>query len=252
MADTLPVWFMREYGKKTREALAWLVSGILTVVVIVGTVWWQNSKQREQTMYFSPPFPFPVRDMTLAPNGHTLAAIAYLESARKNVIWIYELGAPNASSLADTEGASYPFCRRRAIAGLLRRRKTEEAGAIKWPGANHFGCALGPRRYLEQGRRGCFRADAALGSGLYRVSTSGGTPTPITKPDTSRGEQSHRWPIFLPDGKHYLYLAAIFGGGKGGINAIFVGALDSNEKFFVVEATANASYAAPADPSIPP
>jgi hypothetical protein len=82
-------------------------------------------------------------------------------------------------------------------------------------------------------------------SGLYRVSASGGTPTPITKPDTSRGEQSLRWPIFLPDGKHYLYLAANFGSRKGGTSRIFVGALDSDEKHFVVEATGNASYAAP-------
>jgi|HubBroStandDraft_6_1064221.scaffolds.fasta_scaffold06746_2 Tol biopolymer transport system component len=233
-------------GKKTREALAWLVSGILTVVLIMGTIWWQNSKQPEQTMYFSPPFPFPVRDMTLAPNGHTLAAIAYLESARKNVIWIYELGAPNANSLADTEGASYPFWSAdgRSLAffadGKLKKlalssgqvQTISDAPSGRGGTWNKDGVIV-------------FTPDASLGSGLYRVSASGGTPTPITKPDTSRGEQSHRWPFFLPDGKHYLYLAANFGGGKGGINAIFVGALDSNEKLFVVEATANASYAAP-------
>jgi len=46
-------------GKKTREALAWLVSGVLTVVLIVGTIWWQNSKRPDQTMYFSPLSLFP-------------------------------------------------------------------------------------------------------------------------------------------------------------------------------------------------
>jgi len=232
--------------KNTREALAWLVSGILTVVLIAGTIWWQNPKQPEQTMYFSPPFPFPVRDMTLAPNGHTLAAIVYLESARKNVIWIYELGAAKANSLADTEDASYPFWSAdgRSLAffadGKLKKLAVSNGQVQTISDA-------------PSGRGGTwnkdgvivFTPDAALGSGLYRVSASGGTPTPITKPDTSRGEQSHRWPIFLPDGKHYLYLAANFGGGKGGMNAIFMGALDSNEKLFVVEATANASYAAP-------
>ncbi len=30
-------------GKKTREALAWLVSGALTVILMVGAVWWRNS-----------------------------------------------------------------------------------------------------------------------------------------------------------------------------------------------------------------
>jgi Tol biopolymer transport system component len=50
--------------------------------------------------------------------------------------------------------------------------------------------------------------------------------------------------MFLPDGKHYLYMAANFSGQKG-VEAIFVGSLDSQEKYFVVEATANAAYAAP-------
>jgi hypothetical protein len=50
--------------------------------------------------------------------------------------------------------------------------------------------------------------------------------------------------MFLPDGMHYLYMAANFAGQKG-VDAIFVGSLDSNEKRFVVEASANAAYAAP-------
>jgi hypothetical protein len=51
-------------------------------------------------------------------------------------------------------------------------------------------------------------------------------------------------PYFLPDGTHYLYLAANFSVRKG-VDGIFVGSLDSNEKPFVVEATANAAYAEP-------
>jgi len=50
--------------------------------------------------------------------------------------------------------------------------------------------------------------------------------------------------MFLPDGTHYLYMATNFAGQKG-VDAIFVGSLDSIEKRFVVEAMANAAYAAP-------
>jgi len=90
-----------------------------------------------------------------------------------------------------------------------------------------------------------FTPDATLGNGLYRVSASGGTPTQISRPDPKRGEESHRWPMFLPDGSHYLYLAANFSGRKAEVDAIFVGSLDSNEKRFVTAATSNAVYAAP-------
>ena len=89
-----------------------------------------------------------------------------------------------------------------------------------------------------------FTPDARSGVGLYRVSALGGTVTPVSKLDTSRGELSHRWPMFLPDGTHYQYMATNFAGQKG-VDAIFVGSLDSIEKRFVVEATANAAYAAP-------
>lgn len=80
--------------------------------------------------------------------------------------------------------------------------------------------------------------------GLHRVSASGGTPTQISKLDRNRGEDGHRWPMFLPDGTHYLYLAANFTGRKG-VNAIFAGSLDSDEKRFIMEASANAIFTAP-------
>ena len=89
-----------------------------------------------------------------------------------------------------------------------------------------------------------FTPDGRQGGGLYRVSASGGTANLISNPDKNRGEDSHRWPMFLPDGAHYLYMTANFSGRKGA-DAVLVGSLDSNEKRFVVEATANAAFAAP-------
>jgi Tol biopolymer transport system component len=41
-------------------------------------------------------------------------------------------------------------------------------------------------------------------SGIWRVSASGGDARPVTTPDASRGENSHRWPSMLPDGRHLL------------------------------------------------
>ena len=66
----------------------------------------------------------------------------------------------------------------------------------------------------------------------------------MTKPDTSRLETTHRWPVFLPDGKHFLYLAANFTGHRE-VNAIFLGSLDSQERHQIVNTSANAAYADP-------
>ena len=230
-------------GRKTREALAWLISGALAVVLVAGAVWWQGSKPSVEAMYFPTPMPFPAKDIAVAPNGHTVALVAYQESARRNVLWIYELGSQGARSLADTEGATYPFWsadgRSLAFFADARLKKLE--------------LPSGPVQTIcdaPSGRGGTWNKDGVIvfahstNAGLYRVMASGGTPTLIRTPDKSRGEDSHRWPVFLPDGRHYLFLAANFSGLKG-VNAIFVGSLDSDEKRFVVEANANAAYAAP-------
>ena len=80
--------------------------------------------------------------------------------------------------------------------------------------------------------------------GLSRVSSSGGSPIEMTKPDTSRFETTHRWPVFLADGKHFLYLAANFSGQLEN-NAIFLGSLDSQDRRLLVNTSANAAYAEP-------
>jgi hypothetical protein len=40
-----------------------------------------------------------------------------------------------------------------------------------------------------------------------RVPATGGKPTPVTSLDAGRQEDSHRQPFFLPDGRHFLFIA---------------------------------------------
>ena len=42
--------------------------------------------------------------------------------------------------------------------------------------------------------------------GLYRVAADGGSPAELTTLDPARQEIPHRWPRFLPDGRHVLFL----------------------------------------------
>jgi dipeptidyl aminopeptidase/acylaminoacyl peptidase len=62
----------------------------------------------------------------------------------------------------------------------------------------------------------------------------------------SRGESSHRWPFFLPDGRHFLYLVASFGsGGEREKMGIYVRSLDSKEERLIVVAKSTLAYTAP-------
>src|SRR5262249_30986426 len=57
-------------------------------------------------------------------------------------------------------------------------------------------------------------------------------------------ESTHRWATFLPDGRHFLYMTGSHGGGtKAEANAIYLGALGSNEKTLLLQARSNVVYA---------
>jgi serine/threonine protein kinase len=231
--------------QKTRVVLPWLIVGALILTVTAGAIWQRNSRPSEATMYFRGPTSFSPRDMAVAPNGHTIAATGYKESVRKSVIWIYELGSQDAKPLADTEGASFPFW----------SPDGKSMGFFADGKLKKLDLEGGPAQILSDaptGRGGTWNKDGVilftpsgqLGGGVYRIPASGGTATVVSTPEASRGEQSHRWPMFLPDGKHFLYMAFSIGL-RTDANAIYVGSLDSNEKRLVTKASANASYAAP-------
>jgi len=67
-------------------------------------------------------------------------------------------------------------------------------------------------------------------SPLHAVPATGGTPRPVTTLDASLGDVLHRNAFFLPDGRHFLYVAVSARTGETtGARAVYVGSLDSSE-----------------------
>jgi Tol biopolymer transport system component len=60
-------------------------------------------------------------------------------------------------------------------------------------------------------------------SPLLRVSDQGGRAEPVTTLDIKQDDVSHRWPSFLPDGRHFLYFGVSVNDGRRGV---YVGSLD--------------------------
>jgi Tol biopolymer transport system component len=84
---------------------------------------------------------------------------------------------------------------------------------------------------------------APQGNGpLFQVSASGGAPTQATELEPGRSETAHRHPVFLPDGKHFLYLAT---GGSPENSSILVGALGSKAVRQLVRTMTKPGFAAP-------
>src|SRR5581483_3013419 len=80
-------------------------------------------------------------------------------------------------------------------------------------------------------------------SPIYRVSDRGGKAEAVTKLQLPR-ETTHRWPSFLPDGKHFIYLAANHQDDTGGSNAVYLGSIDGKTQKLVINTTGNAIYSA--------
>jgi Tol biopolymer transport system component/predicted Ser/Thr protein kinase len=84
-------------------------------------------------------------------------------------------------------------------------------------------------------------APAAAGP-LFRVPATGGIAAPLTELDKSRQEIAHRHPYFLPDGRHFIYVAV---SGKNELSGIVIASLDSKERKFLVSTDVKAAFAPP-------
>ena len=231
-------------GRGRWERAVWLLAATVVLLAAAGgAAWWQAGNRRLRPMYFQAAVPFAANDVALSPDGRTLAMVAYSAQANNYVLWTHEVGGRRTSALEGTQGASYPFWSPDGkFIGFFADGKLKK---VNVGGGQPEVLCIAPN-----GRGGTWSRDGVIVfapdaiSELFRVSSQGGSPVEITKRDSSRFETSHRWPVFLPDGKHFLYLAANFTGRQEN-NAIYLGALDSQERRLLVSTSANAAYAEP-------
>lgn len=166
----------------------------------------------------------------ISPDGRRLAFVA--ASQGKNLIWIHSFDSSTAEPLPSTEGIVpallmwSPDNRYIAFATDGKLKKVEVAG-----GPAQAICNL-PPPVVGTGYNGAWNTAGTIllggvaNSPLLRVSANGGEPEPASAFDAARKESVHRYPSFLPDGRHYFFLAS---SGREGPGA-HVGTLDSAER----------------------
>ena len=162
--------------------------------------------------------------VALSPDGSMLTFVA-VDSLGKTHLMVRALNALNAKELPATEGASYPFWSpdNRYI-GFFQSGKMKKIEAAGGPSVTICDA--------RDGRGGSWNQDGVIvfsnsSDPIYEVPAAGGAAIAVTKRDPSRNEQTHRWPHFLPDGKHFLYFSrSSFGGVEREEDACFVGSLD--------------------------
>ena len=151
------------------------------------------------------------------------------------------MNALEARVLPGTDGALFPFWSpdSRSL-GFFAENKLKTVDLDG--GSAQVVCDAPLGRGGAWGPGGVILFTPAPSAALMRVSASGGTPAPITKIDTAL-HTSHRWPFFLPDGKHFLYIALHHDPSKSANNTVYYASLDGRENRPLFRSQSNAVYA---------
>jgi len=170
----------------------------------------------------------------LSPDGRRLAYVA--SSGGKLQLWVRSLDSPQAQPLVGTEYASFPFWSPDSrFLGFFADGKLKKIDVSGGPGQTLTDAPIGLGGAWSGTDVIVFSGSAA--GGLRSVPAAGGTSSTLTTLEPSRGETSHRWPSFLPDGRHFLYFSL-----PTGVN---IGSLDSKETKLILNDQSKAIYAAP-------
>jgi Tol biopolymer transport system component len=152
----------------------------------------------------------------ISPDGQRLAFSA--SNQGKSQLWVRPLDSVVAQPLTGTEGATYPFWSPdSASVGFFADSKLKRVDIV--------GGAPQVLANAVAGLGGSWNRDGTIlfsTSGvnpLSSVPAAGGEPMVVTRLEP--GQASHRFPQFLPDGRHFIYFVQ---GGLG--QGVYAGSLD--------------------------
>jgi len=225
--------------RKNRERLEWVVAAAATVAAAA--------------LFLARPAPRgeePLRRFGIEPPEKAVFGLAHAvspdgrwivfegESDGPTRLYLRAIDTLEPRVLAGTDGAEFPFWSpdSRSVAFFANdrlRRLDIATGSIQTI------CETPQPRGGSWGADGTILVTPDLGTGVFRVPAAGGSPVPVTFIDKSLGETSHRFPQFLPDGRHFLYYARTSGTEK---EWIYSASLDSKERRPLLQAASSVVY----------
>jgi eukaryotic-like serine/threonine-protein kinase len=222
----------------------WLMRGALGAAVIIFaalvapmTTYLRGSADREPFQFRTPVVGLNTAEISISPDGRMLAFMARPNPQQPASLFVRPVGSLDSRRLAGTDDAVQPFWSPDGrYIGFAAGGKLKKVEAVGGP----------PQEIADaQGFSGGAWSQAGVivfgtPKGLFNVSAEGGKPAQLTT--VEKMETGHIWPRFLPDGRHYVYLAW---SAEATNRALFIGTLDTKERTRLMAAETNAAYAAP-------
>jgi Tol biopolymer transport system component len=222
--------------------LPWLVAALLGAVACVALYFAVKPSTPPATrMQFAIPLPDEVNHMAISADGSMLAFVS-TDANGTDTLNIQRIGSSTIATLKSTDGAQYPFWSPdNAWVGFFadgKLKKIPAAGGTP----QILMTAVAPRGG-SWGSRNVILYVADAGGIIRKINPDGSGAAPATRRFfNSTSFSSHRWPQFLPDGKHFLFLATTFGADdtKSGI---YLSSLDGDEPKLLEAAGSTAGFA---------
>jgi eukaryotic-like serine/threonine-protein kinase len=195
--------------RKHRERTAWAVAAVFVLVSLVAAVaYWRASSAPQSVVRTSILLPEKTQFTlmgrngvpAISPDGTKVAYVAVREGQR--YIWLRNLNSIDAKPIQGTEEGFAPFWspdgRYLAFFSQGKLKKLAISG-----GAPEAICDADDTRGGSWGSKDVIVFAANRFSALFSVPASGGIPVQVTELGQSL---SHRWPHFLSDGEHFLFV----------------------------------------------
>ena len=195
-----------------RRILPWAVAAIMTIVALGLAVIDSGQAPKEMgTVRFQIPPPetqVGVAGPSVSPDGKQIAFVGSDGTGRTS-LWVHKMDSGVAQRLDGTSQVAplfFPFWSPDSrFLGFFLDGKLKKMDLSGGPAVSLVDAPI----FYQRGtwnRQGTMLFGSVRGP-IYRVSAAGGEATAVTQLDPSRQEVTHRYPYFLPDGRHYLYLA---------------------------------------------
>jgi serine/threonine protein kinase len=237
-------------ASRIQTRAAWIVAAVAMAIAIAFATGYAYLALRPKPIFRSHILPPPKTTFStmasfsgppvVSPDGSKLAFTARTDQG-KLMLYVRAVNSLTAQPLAGTESAVYPFSSpdSRNI-GFFADNKLKKIDANGGP--PQALCDATNARGGTWGASGVILFAGNVNDPLKRVPEAGGTPVPVSKMDAARAEVSHRWPYFLPDGKHFIFLTR---GGRPEFMGMYAGSLDSLEHKLVLRTDSAGTYVPP-------